>query len=74
MKDDFYPIAVAIEIIHASHENYDLSVLPLVLSALQRGVEIGWEDPDNAEKIMRLEENDMTRLLRTPMFQRCAIK
>lgn len=59
MKNIWTPVAIAIKIIYEENKKDDLTVLPLVMSALQKGVEIAWENPCVAEQILRLNECDI---------------
>lgn len=60
MKDTWNTISVGIDILRENDKTHDLTLLPIVLYALQRGVEIAWENPHCAEQILRLNEDDVT--------------
>lgn len=60
MKDMWESVSVGMDIIRENNNYDDFKALPMVLSALQKGIEIAWENPHLAEQLLRLNENDLT--------------
>lgn len=72
MKDILEPVCVGMDIIRENDKNGDFTVLPMILVALQKGVEIAWENPSVAEQILRLNENEMTSQILALLSRPCS--
>ncbi|MBU2759971.1 hypothetical protein [Acidithiobacillus sulfurivorans] len=72
MKDIWEPVCVGMDIIRENDKNGDFTALPMILVALQKGVEIAWENPSVAEQILRLNENEMTTQILALLSRPCS--
>ncbi len=72
MKDIWEAVCVGMDIIRENDKNGNVTVLPMILVALQKGVEIAWENPSVAEQILRLNENEITAQILTHLSRPCS--
>lgn len=60
VKETWESVTIGLDNFLENGKSHEVINLSLVLSALQKGIEVAWENPQLAEQILRLNENDMT--------------